>query len=93
LENLLANQEKRLLRAIEQLGQQQVRAGFETYLAELSTYKSNSTCRAYLQDHGIVYKWKQEILAKQLLLLHPRLSRPRTDEEMLVALKLFLKIH
>ena len=89
----MANLERRVRRAIEQVGQQQVRSSFETYISDLSVHKTNSTCKAYLQDHGIVFKWDEMTLVRQLILLHPKLNNQKTDEEMIVELKMFLKIN
>ena len=89
---MVATQDRRIRRAIEQVGQQQVRSGFDRYISDLSLHESNSTCKAYLQDHGIVYKWDEATLVRQLILLHPKLNKPRTDEEMIAELKVFLKI-
>lgn len=89
----MATLERRVRRAIEQVGQQQVRSSFETYISELGVRKTNSAHKAYLQDHGIVFKWDEMTLVRQLILLHPKLNKPQTDEEMIVELKMFLKIN
>ncbi len=84
---------RRLQRAIEQIGEQQVRSSLESYIIELSTCKSNPTCDAYARDKAVVYKWDMATLAKRLLLLDPKLEQPKTDEGMIRELKSFLEIH
>ena len=69
-----------------------MRSGLESYISDLSVRETNTTCKAYLQDHGIVFKWDEIALVRQLMLLHPQLSKPQTDEEMIRDLKAFLKI-
>ena len=88
----MSTQERRLQRAIDQIGDQQVRSGVAAYLADLSAHKASSIREAYLRDHDIVYKWDITNLVRRLILLHPKLKYPRTDEEMIRELKSFLQI-
>ena len=52
----------------------------------------NPPRKAYLQDHGIVYKCDEMTLVRKLVFLHLKLSTPQADEDMIEELKTFLKI-
>ena len=84
---------RRLQRAIEQIGEQQVRSSFESYIIDMSARKGDPICDAYARDNAVVYKWDVAGLVHRLVLLHPKLKQPKTDEAMISALKSFLRIH
>ena len=88
----MAALERRVRRAIEQIGEFVIRSGFDTYIADLCNHKQHSVCVAYARDRDIVYKWEKDALVRQLLLLHPPLSTLQTDEAMVTELKTFLEI-
>ena len=89
----MSTQERRLQRAIDQIGDQQVRSGVAAYLADLSVHTASSIREAYVRDHDIVYKWDNKTLVRRLILLRPKLRHTHTDEEMIIELKSFLRIH
>ncbi len=90
---LLETYLRRLQRAIEQIGDQQVRSCLESYLMELSARTPNPICEAYKKDNAVVYKWSADALVQRLVLLNPKLKLPTSDEGMIKALKAFLGIH
>ena len=84
---------RRLRRAIDQIGEQQVRSSFESYIIDLTLHNDSPICDAYKRDNAVVYKWDMAALVQRLILLNPKLKQPTTDEGMISALKSFLALH